>query len=562
MKKLIILFTLLIASVAFGATFEGVTLEGISTSSPDDPYIEIPLESNLDATGWDAGTTTHAGTNRTRISYTTGLFESVPANKSRHEEVGGRRAVLVEPAGANILLQGRNFDQAPWQDYNTPALAQDETGVDGEANKAWTFTDNSAAQRNGRLQGFAITKNNDVYTASIFVKKTTSATTFPGIQFLFKTSFVGASCTIDTNNGTLTDRDIGAPSSKSISDAGEFWLVSISKENNSVSDILELYLQPAVESSPIDGTWINAPQGSAVFDMAQLEISSFPSSVIDNDGVSEGAEIATGTLPANKVYKITADAGDHFFTGSVVNNYFISAGTETCDASNKVKEHGTVRQTESGYPLWDLPPDIFAEALGGEESSGTTSAAKTYKITATETDHFYVGSAVGEYFSSLAIGLDGNNKVQEVTNAWDGEPPHITLASWVRFGYDKQATGVNKGIISIRDSASSLLFNYTANGELRSSDGSTSAINTVAYASNTWYLLVMQTYVEDNVYKFRVGYRTEGGTIQWGTAQNFDGAFTTGSYLRLFYDGFGPTWLSDLRIYKRVLGDMEIVNIP
>lgn len=49
------------------------------------------------------------------------------------------------------------------------------------------------------------------------------------------------------------------------------------------------------------------------------------------------AEIVTGTLTSGLVYKITATEVNHFGSGKVVGNYFISAGTETCDASNKVK---------------------------------------------------------------------------------------------------------------------------------------------------------------------------------------------------------------------------------
>lgn len=51
-----------------------------------------------------------------------------------------------------------------------------------------------------------------------------------------------------------------------------------------------------------------------------------------------GTEVATGTLVAQTLYKITATDPDHFGTGLTVGEYFVSAGTETCDASNKVKQ--------------------------------------------------------------------------------------------------------------------------------------------------------------------------------------------------------------------------------
>jgi hypothetical protein len=64
------------------------------------------------------------------------------------------------------------------------------------------------------------------------------------------------------------------------------------------------------------------------------------------DGVGAGtglsAEIATGTLTAKALYQITATEVNYFGAGLEVDEYFTAAGTETCDANNKVK-----RVTES-----------------------------------------------------------------------------------------------------------------------------------------------------------------------------------------------------------------------
>ena len=54
-------------------------------------------------------------------------------------------------------------------------------------------------------------------------------------------------------------------------------------------------------------------------------------------GESLDTEVATGTLTALKLYKITATEANHFGTGKVVGSYFTSNGTETCDANNKVQ---------------------------------------------------------------------------------------------------------------------------------------------------------------------------------------------------------------------------------
>ncbi|MBW2645095.1 MAG: head-tail adaptor protein [Deltaproteobacteria bacterium] len=53
--------------------------------------------------------------------------------------------------------------------------------------------------------------------------------------------------------------------------------------------------------------------------------------------VKVGSEIATGTLTEGILYQVTATEEDHFGTGVVIYDTFTAAGTETCDASNKVK---------------------------------------------------------------------------------------------------------------------------------------------------------------------------------------------------------------------------------
>jgi hypothetical protein len=54
-------------------------------------------------------------------------------------------------------------------------------------------------------------------------------------------------------------------------------------------------------------------------------------------------------------------------------------------------------------------------ALGSELSSGTTSANKAYKITATQANYFFTGCAIGNIFmTNTAKTFDANNKAQEV----------------------------------------------------------------------------------------------------------------------------------------------------
>lgn len=57
-------------------------------------------------------------------------------------------------------------------------------------------------------------------------------------------------------------------------------------------------------------------------------------------------------------------------------------------------------------------------ALGAELASGTLTVGAWYEITATEVDHFYAGSAIGDTFRATATtALDANNKVKRITLA-------------------------------------------------------------------------------------------------------------------------------------------------
>ena len=224
-----------------------------------------------------------------------------------------------------------------------------------------------------------------------------------------------------------------------------------------------------------------------------------------------GTEINTGTLPANKLYLITATEANHFGTGLELGEYFTSLGTETCDANNKVQQvvapsadgvtitntpggstynfglssvtpatffndaagytyriisrhqYGALIQTEtitsgtlhiatvnggamffhdtinfSSYAGNDSGNTLYigvfydslgnstraflgavggGEALGGEIITGTLTEKTLYKITATETDHFGTGLAIGSYFTSAGTETcDTYNKVQAVTD--------------------------------------------------------------------------------------------------------------------------------------------------
>jgi len=257
----------------------------------------------------------------------------------------------------NIALQSRNFDVAPWTVIGTPTFVTDQTGVEGSANKAYTFGDDDAGSIEGIYQQFQIAADGDSYTFSIYIKKTVAAASFPGIGLYWGTSATVAYITVDTDNGSIVDYTGGGPAESGIEDAGDFWFVWVSDKNAGADIIIDVRIYPAVNADASD-TWANITTGTCVIDMAQVVASCFPMSrTIDNDGVVIGAnlvvdgtfdvvtddagELSAGSLTIGRCYKISARVAEDFMAdgspNNVVGTYFNCTATNvTLDANNRV----------------------------------------------------------------------------------------------------------------------------------------------------------------------------------------------------------------------------------
>ena len=312
------------------------------------------------------------------------------------------------------------------------------------------------------------------------------------------------------------------------------------------------------------------------------------------DATASSADLTDGgILTAGVVYRLKVvfanDGGGSFIpklggvSGTAIDangtyyQYIIAGGTDLVfDAtgltgsiqSYEVKTHGSVGVSESAQLSYTLPTSptggaLFAETLGAEINSGTLTLGLSYNITADTGGDFYAGSAVGEYFVSDGTETaDGDSKVKNVTNAYDSGtgllPPHATVMVWVRFGFAKTDVSLDFGILSIRNAANSLMGPVSGAFHLYSYDGVTFSSNVYAYVANTLYKIVVQYgYLISNVLQFRVGIDTGSG-ISWGTAQTYDGAYTTGTDLILAHTPFGPIDIQQLMIFSEILDDTII----
>ena len=217
---------------------------------------------------------------------TSGTFGIVKAanNEPRfdHTPAGVCRGLLIEEGRTNLCLQSNAFSTSPWANINSAcAISQNETGPDGIANSAWTFTDDSMDRAEGRYLEASLTSG-VVYSLSVFVKKTTGTpSTYPAI-WLARSGTLGG-CVINTTAGTATAITSFSPltimsTTASVVDSGNFWRVT-SLITPNVTGSWEISISPSGNGNGT-GVFDVTATGSAVFWGAQLEAGSFATSYI------------------------------------------------------------------------------------------------------------------------------------------------------------------------------------------------------------------------------------------------------------------------------------------
>ena len=225
-----------------------------------------------------ASTATFVGSN--------GLIQSAAINDARFDHDPSTlvsKGLLIEESRTNLCLQSNAFSTSPWGNINTVcAITQNETGVDGVVNSAWTFTDDSVINSEGRYITATLTSG-VAYSYSIFVKKTTGTpTTYPAIWLARSGTFGG--CVINTTAGTATPITVFAgagtiiSTTASVADFGIFWRVT-SFVTPTATGSWEISISPSGNGNGtgvMDGT----TTGSAVFWGAQVEAGAFPTSYI------------------------------------------------------------------------------------------------------------------------------------------------------------------------------------------------------------------------------------------------------------------------------------------
>jgi len=526
-------------------------------------------------------------------------------NEARHHAEDG---LLLEPEGTNKLLYCRDLSQVGSWTGDLTSKTQNETGIDGVANKAWTLVDTDA-DKVYILQALDVPDDSNPTIASCFIKATSGATTFPGLtaNYVSGTTEVTQMFAFNTNTGAIVDRS-GFPTDYSGSQRiGDWWKVWIGADNNSSGNTsFRLYLRPAVETD-MDGTWENAIEGSCIVDWIQVELNKkFPSSPIYTEA-SEVTRIADSdckwTLPSN-MFAESLDSdliicGDVECADPVGNGYWTGFSVP---ADSGVTNAQANSGTTSFYYIDD------GTLSGANTRTFTTTIGHVYKLSFSvypdDTTAIYVGVRTGVggadditrgflglnqdawndvtlYFAANSTGSGsyvkfytyGNGdtyyiddvSVEEVTKAWDGMPPHGTMVVWWEPGYDADDhSTTNSGLIGCQESANSLIITDSdATNRFKSVCEDCSSLKSGPddyEVGDTLKLVLKWGYLEDNVAYYSLGYDDGDGLTYTLATSNapYSGKFTTGTDLILGYGLFGPMKIKKVQLYRRILTDGEI----
>lgn len=576
---------------------------------------------------------TYAGTNRTRIN-SVGLLEAVAANTPVIDYIGASLEphLRIEPVGMNLLFNSRFATNGAGFTATATMANSGATGADGVAGSGLLVTDDSAVAAQEMYQGIskAAADSATYYMASVWVKKVTSTTSYPALTMTFAgVAQKYATFVIDHVNGTLTgwdDNNAGNIGSRIVA-YGDGWHVSVWATDNGANTAAYWDFHPAFNSDGTDADDATAT-GTAIIDYGMISTGRIPGSMfigvdaigseLVTDGgfaaVTEGSELASGTLTVGKCYKITARTdGDFTAVGSPDNNvgtYFNATGTGAglLDAGDKVKPVTFTNWTAGiGWA-----PQAVAGALTGkaQKIAGTASTLSQaavlttgkvyrYAVDVTRTAgavYFYDGTAVldlpmaasGTYYfydvannptfgvttdatfagtvDNISAKEHGSVRTSEAKSISITTPASVlsaladagTVAIKIRFPFAKTQVSAATNILAFADSATSFLY-MDSSGVFTVSDGTNTATNNDAFVADTDYILVVRWSADDNDMSVGLGVP---GSVAFDAAGTFDDAFTTtGNTTYIGHTLAGGIYCHWIKIWNKELATAQINSL-
>jgi hypothetical protein len=329
-------------------------------------------------------------------------------------------AVLI--ADPQICIYPRNF--GAWTgSAPAPTAVQNETGVEGAANIAWTLGDDSAVNTKYKYLSMAVPNNSNPAVYSVDIKKDSDETRFPLVFASFSgcgvpAKYVSFGVIVNTKTGALLNHT-SAPTNSGIDDYGDWWRVWISKANNNVgNNSLAIYVYPAWTNAWATAA-VTAATGTVIVDAAQVELNASSPSAF-----SFPAYDVVGGLSANAGM---ADTG---------------AGTDATplQASGQVAESGS--GTDSVYGLGAASVIVSDTAEGTDSVYGLAASSVVAADSATGADTVYNNVAHSNaVIEDTGSGTDVTplGAVSQVTDSGSGTDTIFGLAA--RAGVTDSAAG-------------------------------------------------------------------------------------------------------------------------
>lgn len=245
-----------------------------------------------------------------------GDLQSASSNVIRIDYRNNVAALLYEPTSATNLCAESNTFTTTWGTSGPPTLTQDQVGPDGQANSAWTITDDNAGSAEYIVYSYTVAADTS-YVLSIFIEKDAAPATYPGFGMIN----VGAGSPlfiIDPSDGSLAAFSSGSADNTFVDDLGGFLRVSAAFTSGASPGASAIRFYPAVSTN--GSTSDLSATGSSVVYGLDLVAGSAPSSHIPTSGstATRAAESITFSLDAGTYdVRVVTDDGTTDLTSVV-----------------------------------------------------------------------------------------------------------------------------------------------------------------------------------------------------------------------------------------------------
>jgi len=177
----------------------------------------------------------------------------------------------------NDCLWNRDLSNGVWLQTNTPTIVQDQIGIDGVLNTAWTLGDDDVVNNESIYQDVTIPDDNNTHAIHTYILLEDDQATFPEIQL----QLVGGATTqhvetqLNKKSGVIINREaVGTVSSsvESVLLGGRNWWKLTQTVQNNTTGNTTLRVRMYGAAGAVWNTWDATVTGSCVIDAVQIEL--------------------------------------------------------------------------------------------------------------------------------------------------------------------------------------------------------------------------------------------------------------------------------------------------